>query len=371
MTKEEFKKYIQDNKPNNVHEYDFTPFLKSVDSDYSITQLFYALNPSLPNMCAISDIDCDVFLEELYKEFEIPSSQIIRNDELSIIENNFEIQSLRIILSADMIIRIKPESHYINLIYSYKFKREALDYLIGYCKTFPVKEWFEGSMHLLTEENLRICSTIVRRPDLKTLDVEKSYNDDFLPVNEIILERLSRKEDKGIVLLYGCPGSGKTHYIRHLMTQVKKKFLVVSADYAHLLIGKEFITFLLSFKNSVIIIEDAEEAIKTRMSGGGASAVANLLNLCDGLLSDALNIQVVVTVNTDLKNVDPALLRKGRIIAKYEFKKLAQAKAQVLSDSLGFNTKINDDMTLAEIYNQNEMDFQLAPKSKIGFTNSN
>ncbi|CAF1512383.1 unnamed protein product, partial [Adineta steineri] len=53
--------------------------------------------------------------------------------------------------------------------------------------------------------------------------------------------------------------------------------------------------------------------------------------------------------------IDPALLRKGRLIANYEFNKLDLENSKILSEKLGFGTKnIIEPMTLAEIYNQND-----------------
>ena len=100
----------------------------------------------------------------------------------------------------------------------------------------------------------------------------------------------------------------------------------------------------------------------------GDSPVSALLNISDGLLSDCLNIQVICSFNTDISKIDNALMRKGRLIAKYEFKELDLAKAQALSTKLGFNTTINSSMTLTDIYNQEEMDFQQGKKvNTIGF----
>jgi hypothetical protein len=62
-------------------------------------------------------------------------------------------------------------------------------------------------------------------------------------------------------------------------------------------------------------------------------------------------------------------MRKGRLIAKYEFKELEVEKAQALSDKLSFNSKIYKPMTLTEIYNQQELTFQENIKrNEIGFT---
>ena len=65
-------------------------------------------------------------------------------------------------------------------------------------------------------------------------------------------------------------------------------------------------------------------------------------------------------------------MRKGRLIAKYEFKELATEKAQALSDKLSFDTKIYKPMTLTEIYNQNEPCFEYTKhRNAIGFTTNN
>jgi len=77
----------------------------------------------------------------------------------------------------------------------------------------------------------------------------------------------------------------------------------------------------------------------------------------DGLLGDAMHQQIIATFNCDLTKIDPALLRKGRLIANYEFNKLDLESSKILSDKLGFGIEsITQPMTLAEIYNQGEKD---------------
>ena len=112
---------------------------------------------------------------------------------------------------------------------------------------------------------------------------------------------------------------------------------------------------MLTQKDSILIIEDAENIIKSRGDKGVTNqAVANLLNLSDGLLGDSLHQPIIATFNCELKSIAPALLRKGRLIVNHEFGKLDTESAQKLSDSLGFNTKITEPMTLADIYGQNQ-----------------
>ena len=65
--------------------------------------------------------------------------------------------------------------------------------------------------------------------------------------------------------------------------------------------------------------------------------------------------------------VDSALMRKGRLIAKYEFGKLGIGKAQRLSEHFGFDAVINQPMTIAEIANQHEKVQQIEKMEVIGF----
>ena len=86
-------------------------------------------------------------------------------------------------------------------------------------------------------------------------------------------------------------------------------------------------------------------------------------------MGDVLRCQIIVTFNCNLTEIDKALYRKGRIIAKYEFQKLAVEKAKILAENLNKNPdEITEDMTLADIYNKEDKSFnQEIRKNGIGF----
>ena len=171
--------------------------------------------------------------------------------------------------------------------------------------------------------------------DFSELDILKNYNDDFVTENEIIKKFVEAENESGLMILHGDKGTGKSTYIRHLISaNPEKKFVYIPANLVNMLSQPNFSSFLMTLQDHIIILEDCEEAIKDRKANGSPAAVSLLLNLTDGLLSDGLGLKFICTFNDDVKNIDSALLRRGRLISKYEFKPLATDKANALLEEL-------------------------------------
>ena len=96
------------------------------------------------------------------------------------------------------------------------------------------------------------------------------------------------------------------------------------------------ISFISKFRNSVLLLEDAE-SILTSPDGERNQAVSNILNISDGLLNDHMDMQIIATFNTSRKVIDSALLRKGRLMVDYKFKKLNAEQSTKLSKHIGLN----------------------------------
>ena len=211
-------------------------------------------------------------------------------------------------------------------------------------------------------------TTSFELPEQK-LDIELGYGKGFKPIHEKIINTLNQKNGKGLVLLHGTPGTGKTHYLKYIASKIKdKRVLFIPPYLADFITSPEMTPFLIQNSNSILFIEDAERVITDR-NNGGANGVSNILNITDGILSDILKIQIVATFNMDKAKIDSALLRKGRLIAEHKFDALPIEDAQALINSLGFEHKADKPMTLTEIYNLSEVEYKSEEKGRpsIGF----
>ena len=226
----------------------------------------------------------------------------------------------------------------------------------------------ENNIALVIQTNRGYDTTTFELPKQK-LDVELGYGKGFKPIHEKIIGKLNEPKSKGLVLLHGTPGTGKTHYLKYLASKIKnKRVLFIPPFLADFITSPEMTPFLIQNAGSVLFIEDAERVITDRNNGGG-NGVSNILNITDGILSDILNIQIVATFNMDKAKIDSALLRKGRLIAEHKFDALPIEDAQALIDSLGFEYTTDKPMTLTEIYNLSEVEYKSEEKSRqtIGF----
>lgn len=192
-----------------------------------------------------------------------------------------------------------------------------------------------------------------------------NYNDDFIEVDKKI-NNIIKEKSSSILILHGKPGTGKTSYIRNLISNNNDiNFYWLDSTMFNYMDSAEFVEFIADCKNSVFILEDCEALLKSRENGANI-AMQSLLNISDGILGDSLNLKFICTFNTNIFNIDKALLRKGRMKFQYEFKELCKEKVEIIFEKMGIDKSFAKSMPLCDVYNFRESN-GVKEKNKIGF----
>jgi hypothetical protein len=157
-----------------------------------------------------------------------------------------------------------------------------------------------------------------------------------------------------LVLMHGPPGTGKTRSILSLIKSWSswcEASVVTDSDrfFGDPTYLNDLVFGMEGYKDwLLLIIEDGDEFIDVDDRKG--QGVSRLLNICDGLMGQGLNILTLLTTNTEMARLNPALARPGRCVANIEFPSFpAEEAAQWLATN-GIEREVEGEMTLAEMY---------------------
>jgi hypothetical protein len=170
-------------------------------------------------------------------------------------------------------------------------------------------------------------------------------------------EFLQNVSEPGISIFRGEAGTGKTSFLRHAMYALAKthRFYFVPVDNFGLLSSGSLTEFWkreqrdFPSASKVLVLEDSETLLAER-GHEKASPVAALLNLTDGLMTQFVRLHLVCTLNCNTEDVDPALLRPGRLRFFRNFERIPRDRANRLAEHYGFTLPDRSDFTLAEIF---------------------
>lgn len=271
-----------------------------------------------------------------------------------------------------------------TIFYTSDSIQKAIDILTRYYKKY--QEVFGGRIER-QEEIYRVDTVVLNnsgryvsnalniRPSasLKTPDFLDNYNTDF-PENKI--KNFLRSDVGGICIFNGKPGCGKSTYIKRMIYDNSDIRFVILPQYL-LLDQDRFRMFLLNGwdgEKRVFIVEDCEQLLIKREENGAkfSSILGDILNYIDGLYGDLTRTKMIFTFNTDLKNIDDALLRKGRLRVRYEFCPLKGENLEKIANKTGYKLSgkdRQDGVSLADLYyNYEEPETkEVSKKKRIGF----
>jgi SpoVK/Ycf46/Vps4 family AAA+-type ATPase len=310
----------------------------------------------------------EAFIKCMVERYSLETGQILRIDRTSTEDHHkIDYQSSEVLLIIKEGLFIGILSYQLDIIYSSTITEAERKEIIELAEKFKVTETEIKKFHMVqfSNGNFELADFNVKPYNI---DVETHYNENFQVIHKHIFDSLKTKNKNGLVLLHGKYGTGKTYYLRHLISNIDRKFIYFPLNMISSINSPEFLPFITEHQKSVLILEDCESLLLHRENGlTNSSVLSNLLNIGDGLLADALSINVICTFNAGIKKIDDAILRKGRLIARYEFKELELCKAQTLAHKLGKDAAISRAMTVSDIYNLEDMNFENTPLNSVGF----
>lgn len=335
----------------------------SSSSYVSPYRLFFAYSKKIPSIIPIEDIKIESFKKWFENKYQNEIVQQHYSHDYNITKKSLENAFHIYILQNGLLVSIEYSSLY---FFHTEEQLKSAKILFEESKKFLYSQKKTTDICLIFNQNgeLNTQPVNIKKPKI---DFNIHYNDDFLPIHKDIVKQLNKRDTNGLYLFHGQPGTGKSTYIKFLIHQLKKKVIFISPKMAGELDNLNMTPFLLNNKNAVFVIEDAEELIQSRQEVRNSN-LSMLLNLTDGLLGESLGIQIIATFNTDVKNIDKALLRKGRLSQIYEFKPLTVDRTNKLLASLGIMETVNQPLAVADIYNfKNDNHYKPAIKKTVGF----
>ena len=176
--------------------------------------------------------------------------------------------------------------------------------------------------------------------------------------------RSIKKAERGLTILYGERGTGKTTVINHIASKLDRIVIFIPNNMVdHTINNPEFRRFLKRYDKPIIVIDDCELVLNEIYNKSNITTT-NLMQMVEGFLASTVDVNVITIFNTDSEDkIDHNLLDCNNLIDVIEFGCLSKDEATDLSKQLGHNKKYKSDTRLVDVMNKRKSDSMVG----IGF----
>ncbi len=190
------------------------------------------------------------------------------------------------------------------------------------------------------------------RPNLE--DVDFYYNEDTFKSIKSLTKKI-KKSNKGLSILYGTRGTGKSTLIYYLSECIDRNIIYIPNNMLDATISNpEFKSFIRKFNKPIIVIDDCE-MIFNEMFTKSNIYVNNLLQMVDGVTADSTPVNIITIFNVDEEEeIDHNLLDCNALQSVIYFDYLSSKEANDLSKHLDHNKKYKTKTRLVDIIKKNK-----------------
>lgn len=221
----------------------------------------------------------------------------------------------------------------------------------------PVKQ---GQVYAIVQQGSQLALSAIGNAGIPL--IAGNYSPQVIEDYRFVINDLNSTVPSGrITIMEGEPGTGKTHIVRGLLMEVKDAmFVLVSPDMVSSLGGPELLPLLVNYHRHqtgpiILILEDADKCLVAR-DGDNMNSIQSLLNLGDGILGSLLDLRIIATTNAKELEMEPAIMRKGRLSRRLRVGSVDSATAMGIFSRLLPNIPVSSKLltsnryTLAEVY---------------------
>lgn len=326
---------------------------------------FFSRTGSIPSVRHFFEIDSDMAFDKLCTAFGVHPSTMIVDDFVNIQRNYQRKYRASVFLTSSLMASWSAETqsfrlYHVNGTDTASFNKA--EEVVRSCFAYGTEPSIINLM-LSDSSGMRIYQKPLH---FEVPELDKQFNEDMAEADRKIMEKLSDPMQKGVVLLHGPRGTGKTTYLRSLISRLGSRVVLMPADMTFQMSAPHALPFIMNMPGSVILIEDVDALLVDR-SGFGSDLSGTLGEFSEGLLSDCVNLKFVITCNLPVDQIDAGFMRRSLIMASYEFKPLTPERCNKLFSELRPGHTINKELTLAEVYEQVKGEGVAKSRKGIGF----
>lgn len=208
-------------------------------------------------------------------------------------------------------------------------------------------DWFSPLLKKKSQRQGRACTLLMDQSiyvsDLGPAGeplVRENYDKTVLDGFDFLVKDLAAESPRGrLAILDGPPGTGKSYFVRALINEIENSiFLIVPSSLVGHISEPNFMPAIIDLHEEeqvpiIMVLEDADAALLPR-GVDNMSTISDLLNFADGIVGKIIDFRIIATTNAKRLEIEPALMRKGRLSRHVHIGKLELEHARNVFERL-------------------------------------